>query len=92
MSLKLLSAPDRATFDQLDPDSAAEVRRRLAAIAKVDAARPGTKNALMTKLADKLGVTIGTLASFRQLFHKSGVKAIVPRRKPVAVQQPSLTR
>ena len=92
MSLKLLSPADRPIFDALDPDSRTEVRRRLAAIAKIDAARPGTKNTVMTQLADSLGVTIGTLASFRQLFHKSGVKAITPRRKPATTPQPSLTR
>ena len=92
MSLKLLSPTDRSVFTALDVDSRTEVRRRLAAIAKIDAARPGTKNAVMTTLADSLGVSIGTLASFRQLFHKSGIKAITPRRKSATVPQPSLTR
>ncbi len=92
MSTRSLNSADLATFHTLDAASKAEVRRRLAAIDKVAAARPGTKNKVMTQLADPLGVTIGTLGTFCVNFRKDGIKGIIPRKKPVVVPQLSLTR
>lgn len=92
MSLTLLTAADRKHFDTLPLTAQTEIRRRLDAIFTISQAPRGTKNQVTTPLADELGVTIGTLASFCVNFRKSGLTAIIPREKPTPPTQPSLTR
>ena len=77
--LSQLSASDRTLLDSLNPQARTETCNRLAAVQQVAAAPKGTKNTVMTRLADELGVTIGGVGSFCLNYRKSGLTAILPR-------------
>jgi len=79
MSTLLTSTANRELLASLSEDQRTRIRARLAAIRKVEAAPKGTKNKVMTRLSDELGITIGGLSSLCALYRRDGLKGIVPR-------------
>lgn len=77
--LTLLTPADSKLLATLTGPRRGKTLQRLAAVQQVANAPAGTKNAIMARLSDAMGITIGGITTHCACYRKGGLAAILPR-------------